>query len=379
MKMKQQYRMYWVIMLCALLPSCKESTSIEPTPDIKGDCSLISETLIDTIPRHLLGTIHPVKYPHSSSINGTYLLYSDFKSEAVYQMNRKTGEKIVLNFKSMLPENMKFEFFNNAVFCPYDDNLFMVHLGVSMDTTNKNQNTTLGYHIFIYDAKNLTLKLVTPSIVGKFGNYFGLGAWVLSSTKYNNNIFIYPLGIFNLESNQIVSQYSGGPLFLSPNGVDKIFAKSEYGQNGATLYKHYFNDIPLDFDPNYWSLIPEGLHFSQDGKYLLFTTSIVQSISLPDPDFPDDPVKPPKDTIPYAQKRFMETFIVDVEKTKTTGKMVLHNIVRYRRDLCLTGVYWHARFLTPRSYVISYRYNNTELHQLHEISIDGKILGQVTR
>lgn|GEM_PF-6902653 len=117
----------------------------------------------------MLGPLHLVKYPHSASKAGTYLLYSDFTSEDVYLLNTKTGVKNYINFQSMLPSNMRYEFFKNAVFCHYDDDIFMVHLSVSIDTNGNNQNFTLGYHIFIYEVKSDTLTLVTPSVTGKLG------------------------------------------------------------------------------------------------------------------------------------------------------------------------------------------------------------------
>ncbi len=153
------------------------------------------------------------------------------------------------------------------------------------------------------------------------------------------------------------------------NGNDFIFVERFYDITGIDLYNYKLNNIELGIDPNYWTLIPEGLHFSQDGKYLMFTTKVSQMKPYIWDPFALTPYRP-KDTIPYAQKRFLETFIVDIDKTISSGKMVLHKIIRYRRNLCYTGVFWNAQFLTPTSYVISYRYNNSELSQLHEISID---------
>jgi len=377
MKTSSSFVILLVVLFASIIYGCNETTIIEPTPDIKGDCSAISDTISDVVKR-IIAPLHPVKYAHASSLKGTHLLYSTFLGDAVYHINTKSGLTKYVDFQSMLPSDLKFEYFNNAVFCPYDDDVFMVHLSVSNDTVGNSQKYTLGYHIFIFNANENTLSLVTPAITGKFGNKFGLGAWELSSNNNNNNIFLFPFGYVNLENNKVIHTISMNNLIqVSPNGKDIVHGNSYYNSKGISLYEFHLNNIELDIDSNHWTEIPEGFHFSHDGKYLLFTTSIKQT--EPWVLDPNDPQSPPKDTIPYAQRRFIETFIVDVEKTKDAGKMVLHNIVRYRRDLCLTGVYWHARFLTPRSYVISYRYNNTELHQLHEISIDGKILGQVTR
>jgi len=364
--------------ICLLLFSCNETSIIEPQPDIKGDCSAISETITDSMARKLLGTLHPVKYPLSASLKGTYLLYSDFTSENVYLVNTKTGQRKYIDFQSMLPSNLKFEYFNNAVFCPYDENLFMVCISVTTDSNGNNQNVKTINHIFVYDVVQNILKLVTPAFVSNLGNNFGLQTWVETSSLNNNNVFLIPFGIVNLESNNVVkSVYINKLLKVSPNGEDYISSERTYYSEGLETIQYKLNNIILDFDTNFWTGIPEGLHFSQNGKFILFTTKVIQiKPFVIDLYYPE--ARPPKDTMPYSQKRFLETFIVDVEKTKYSGKMVLHNIIRFRRDLCLTGVFWNAQFLTPSSFVISYRYNNTELHQLHEISIDGKILGQVT-
>ena len=370
----------WIVII---ISSCetKNPTNPNPIPDISGDCSAISETFPDSVPQHLLGKLHPVKYPHSASLKGTYLLYSDFISEAVYLMNTKTGEKKMLNFQSMLPSNMKFNSFQEAIFCPYDDNKFIINLIVQTDTIGNNDFFIQGKHLFLFEANTFSLSLISPSFFGKHGvKYCTLYSWYNTSTINNNIVYIPQIGEVNLETGEIKNEYQSSirVFSASPTGKDFVFYEGSYTSDGVEMYKFYLNKIELDFDPNFWTTVLEGFHFSQDGKYLLFTTQLTQMKPKVFDPFDPDP-QPQKDTIPYAQKRFLETFIVDVDKTMSTGKMVLHKIVRYRRDLCLTGVYFNAKFLTPRSYVISYRYNNSELHQLHEISIDGQILGQVTR
>ncbi len=337
------------------ISSCNQTT-INPTPD--PDPEPCEVPIIYSSGGHVLDYIYPVAITNDNK----YIVFWGSNKDSTIAWNLydiQTSTTKYIYFETLLPDIIK----NSPRYrrgipfsCPYNNNLILFEIPYVSDLLPPAVgNIDNSYRYILYDLLNKSIKDITPSQYFETGVPRSLGirfmTWLSKSSNGNDFFDCGRSGVFHLQSAQVVES----------NPVDVTYY--EVGKSGTIKILSAFSDtlrrlntVPLQFTRN--SI--RATKISLDEKFVAVFF-----------------VRQGTDYLwPYY---FWEMYIIDVEKTLSTGTMNIHSKIDFPTKLCAFQASSNFVITPNNTIIISFsRYTIQEKSNLYEIDFNGKILRQLT-
>lgn len=379
----------FITILFVLLTSCEDSNILQPKN------SLFPE-VTDCVRPDYLDSFSTTRawyyYSMKSSHNGTYLLYTLDNTNRYYILNVHTGESKSIEFNSILPKHLNFEAVGSATFCSYDENKILFNLLLSTDTLGNGKGTVEGQYLYVLDHDKNEMWDVSPKFFGKYGinpsiNIPEILSWLNTSYPGNDNIFLRNYGEYNIQSQILQTPMYNPKLYISMSQDGKNVFRVVQGDfvriddqnpfsDGYKQYFFYLNNVRLEFDSLFITALDGGdLNFTQDGKYLV--GSFIRGQFIPNVVDVHGTIDTTK-IIPIEKLNTKEFFAIDVEKTLSSGKLVLAYNFSFKKKYCLYRV-TSVIPLTNNSVTVSMSYDRYDIADIYEMSFDGRILRKLRK
>ena len=347
-----------IIFLILFLYSCKDDIIIKPNP---CDCLL---------PIRLPDGYYIPKFNgwQELSPDGTRILYN---SGYNYILDLKSGSETTIDLNDYLDGDRE-AIYQRVHWCPYDNNKVLFECGLLNDSSDG------GKTFYKVDLIKRTAEKLMPAAFDTIysqryaeGIYFG--GWLYGSTNEYDSILARWTLWDGLSTNHIVIDHDS---IYMPQ--EKKFAKSNYrklmrqSHDGRMYFsidswsgahprefilnrEHIlFDDVPVDMEYASWS----------PNNQLLALTVV--------------PLKPNNEC--DTTERFEEVWIIDVKAYYEERPYLMPvKIINFQKSFCtynFVGVY--AEFITDSTLAVSMHKDGDTVSNLWEITIDGKLVRQLT-
>ncbi|MDQ1265216.1 MAG: hypothetical protein QG635_366 [Bacteroidota bacterium] len=248
----------------------------------------------------------------------------------------------------------------NPVWCPYSNDKIMVLCQTMIDTIGDCKKYVGGTNFYIVSLDGKECKKVTPVQFGKAGARIGIMTpqWLFGSGFSLDSLYFYILGTYIIQQKVLVSNNK----FMVRQSLS---GKHWFGYDSeSSVTAHKVIDGRIFYFPEEYLLL-ENTSISPDEKYIAF------SVKLSDNKIPD------------SLRRYEEIWIIDLEKylREKPDTVQIMNIINLRREFCMynsTGL--EAEFITNHTLAVGMHKDEPgAVQNLWEISIDGKIIRQLTK
>ncbi|MBL8003475.1 MAG: hypothetical protein JNL36_00120 [Candidatus Kapabacteria bacterium] len=388
--MKTTLKLFGLLSICfAMLLGCEESNILQPQkslyPEVK-DCKW--PDYLDSFSQNRSWYYYSIQ----SSNQGNFLLYTLDYTNRYYLLNVSTGQSSFIDFNKMLPNHLNFEALGSAVSCPYDENKIMLNILLSTDTIGNGKGYVEGQYLYEFNQSNNDLKDVSPDFFGKYGmnprsGVANLLRWLNTSSIGNDFVVLSNYGMYHIQ-NQTLTPTINDPKFnISISSDGKNIFRVVHGDfvriddqdpfsDGYKKYFFYLNNVLLEFDSLFITSLDGGeLYFTQNGKYLV--GAFIRGQFIPNPLDIHGNIDSSK-IIPKEKLNTKEFFVIDVEKTLSSGKLVLVYNFSFVKKYCLFRVN-SVKPLTNNTVTVSMSYDRYDIADIYEMSFDGRILRKLRK
>jgi hypothetical protein len=322
-------------------PTCPEGVPF----DNENDCPLPYDTAFSPVGNQILPKF--IHEAHGPSVNGD-LLIIDYTTI----LNLNTLIIIKVNPLEIVPKEYNINFGYLATFSPIDNTKVLI--GCSGYNKNSKGKIVGGQTYFIVDIITKDFVEVTPSSWGKYGvEYQGGGGFILwnfdETTKTDRLHSVDTLGEYIVQEDRFINttKEQVQSISISPNNKYTIRKFRDYNLN----YDYYtINGIRVkNMEVNSHTF---SMAWSPDSRYL-------------------------------AIQGFTNTYIFDVsESDPFSSSFTYKYMINARKQFCkyVYGSENHRQlaFLSPTTLAVSMRDHNGDIANLHEITLDGKYVRQLT-
>ncbi len=270
----------------------------------------------------------------------------------------KSGDVQVIDIESKLPSNVLLIGVNNPTWCPYDNNRLLIHASTSTDTNLDGKRYVYGQNLYILSLDGSEFKKVTPNIFGKAGGDFGAPIWLVGSNNNLDSLLFWGPRIYIPQKDSFINSVFENFIYYSHDQRKIITAEFKSGQG-----VYFLNGKPLIFNEKYASI--NKISFSPDGKLIAVSTR------------PSQPGVTPLE----EEYRFHEIWIGDAEKFLNENQDTMQvSIINLRKNFCMYALHsaLDAEFITNKTLAVSMHKDGDDYSFLWEITIDGKIVRQLT-
>ncbi|MBL8003630.1 MAG: hypothetical protein JNL36_00910 [Candidatus Kapabacteria bacterium] len=343
------------ILIGLLFISCKDS-NVNPTPDpVPEPCEV---PIIYSSGGHVLDYTYPV----AVTLDNKYFIFAGGNRDSTIAWNLYDNQKSTeeyLYFETFLPDIIK----NSPRYgrgipfpCPYNHNLLLFEISYVSDLLPPAvANNVNSIRYIVYDLTNKSVKDITPLQYFETGVPRSLGirfmTWLSKSSEGNDFFDCGKSGVFHVQSAQIVESNPTVIVYLNVGSSGKIKIQNKVSD---TLFS--INNVSLNFDRNRI----RSTRISPDEKFAAVFVERQGTDYL----------------WPYY---YWEMYIIDVEKTLSTGTMVIHSKIDFPTKLCAFQASSNFVLTPNNTIIISFsRYTIQEKSNLYEIDFNGKILRQLT-
>jgi len=321
-------------------PTCPEGVPF----DNENDCPLPYDTAFSPIGNPILPKfIHDA---HGPSVNGDLLFINQTTI-----LNVKTLQFITINPLEIIPKEYNVEIAFFPCFSPRENSKVLLACGGYVK--NDKGKTVWGRSIFIFDIYTKEYEDITPSKFGRYGVNFpsgGVRLWMYDeSTKTDRLFFSDTTGEYIVQDDRFINttKEQVQSISISPNNKYVIRKFRDYNLNIDYYTINGIRVKNLEVNSHTFSMA-----WSPDSRYL-------------------------------AIQGFTNTYIFDLlESDPFSPSFTYKYMINARKQFCkyVYGSENHRQlaFLTPTTLAVSMRDHNGDIANVHEITIDGKYVRQLT-
>ncbi|HOV92511.1 MAG TPA: hypothetical protein PLC04_05495 [Candidatus Kapabacteria bacterium] len=342
-----------ILLSILILPSCDNEI---PVTDPLTDCPL-------WYPIYGRDTIY-IDYPKGQysiqgcSRDGLKLAFNGYNDFEVLDLRTGYIQTYLPDyFKNKLPPNVIYRGGTNLYWCPYDNNRLLMHSVTFTDTDGDGKNYEWGQNLYITSLDGKEFKKVTPTSYGPAGGDFHIISWLEGSSPNEDYIlFGGGKGVYIPQKDQWIPQPAPAKegdyiVSVSPNNQYYLL----FVDIGNYERKYVLNDVDLNFLDTIGEITHES--WSPDSKKLAL------SLFLKETDVPDQ------------KRRFMEIWIIDVEKLMQERPAITPvSIINIRRNFCMYSYDISAEFISNNSLAVSMWGPNENFGHIYEISTSGEMI-----
>ncbi len=297
-------------------------------------------------------------------------------------LDLENGKVTAINLQDYLPPTVIVSTAKIADWCPYDPNTVLISATTSTDTNNSGKYF-YGCNLYTLSLISHEIRRFTPMQFGKIGTLIicefpiqwlhstSFGGNFISSTKGNDYIEIFSSfgfgGIYHVQSGTLSSnlrldfvQYPSKPKDDNRFSGNKPYFREIINRTGYNQW--FIRDVPLR-NPGY---LCKHRSWSPSNQYLALALSSGGSI-----------IDEQEGSCGYQ-----EIWIYDVNELSAKGMNYPEPIrkINLRKEFCMynTVVNCSAEFLTDSTLAVSMHKDGDDFAPIWEISIDGKLLRQLT-
>ena len=350
--MKKNYKLIYIISLSFLIMiigNCKKDDVTQPCADPYCGCPGLTGEV-----KELSKYFYNPKV--SSFQNKVAFLTHGGPKPPLNIWDKRTNQIQMIEISNKFQDSIQYGGINDYSWCPYDESKLMLNITTYTDTVGDKKKYWFGTNLYILNLKNLELEKVSPSVFGRVGHSSTV-IWLNGSTLNNDSIQLINLGLYLLQKDMF------------------IFDDIKYNYEIQSNNEKYFLGKAYNQQTSMWGI-------NLNGKNIMFPDSIVEifyiSIS-PNSENIALSVLPRDTTNNPKYHRYFEIWIVKIsdiiDKTTITNK----KIINLRKEFCrFANQFLNAGYSSNNSLVLSMYKEADDIAPLFEISLNGKIIRQIT-